>query len=313
MSKICAIMYVCGFIRKVRIDSMTIGIFIEGGLGNQLFQIFACIGASFQKRIAFRIPFSKHDATSAKGSPRPTYWDTLLSRLKPFLSDEVYSWPNVYRQPSFQYHEVPYFGNLDVRMHGYFQSYKFFEGHEDKIIKMLQIEEKKKTISQKYSICEENTTTISMHFRVGDYKHLAGFHNVLPHEYYVTALIHILSKIDGKDNKICVVCFGEREDHDINEDKIRRLKNEAGICSVLNETMNVEYVRCPYEAADWEQMLLMSCCEHNIIANSSFSWWGARLNSNTDKNVCYPSKWFGEKIPHDTSDMCPDEWEKINI
>jgi hypothetical protein len=56
-------------------------------------------------------------------------------------------------------------------------------------------------------------------------------------------------------------------------------------------------------------MLLMSCCKHNIIANSSFSWWGAYFNSNADKIVCYPEVWFANNT--DTSDLCPLEWIKM--
>jgi hypothetical protein len=65
--------------------------------------------------------------------------------------------------------------------------------------------------------------------------------------------------------------------------------------------------------ADWQQMLLMSVCDHNIIANSTFSWWGAYLNANQTKIVCYPSLWFGYGVSHDTRDMFPETWKKVDV
>jgi hypothetical protein len=73
------------------------------------------------------------------------------------------------------------------------------------------------------------------------------------------------------------------------------------------------FIRGQNTLADWEQLLLMSCCQHNIIANSSFSWWAAYFNLNTEKIVCYPSVWFGPNANLDTKDLCPDKWVKINI
>ena len=58
-------------------------------------------------------------------------------------------------------------------------------------------------------------------------------------------------------------------------------------------------------------MLLMSLCDHNIIANSSFSWWAAYFNVNPEKIVCYSSQWFGPKCNNSTRDLFPENWIKI--
>jgi len=60
-------------------------------------------------------------------------------------------------------------------------------------------------------------------------------------------------------------------------------------------------------------MLLMSVCDHTIIANSTFSWWGAYFNQNPGKMVCYPDTWFGPALKHDTRDLCPTDWIKTKI
>jgi hypothetical protein len=84
------------------------------------------------------------------------------------------------------------------------------------------------------------------------------------------------------------------------------------------ESENSQVIELEFERGDepkmedWQQLLLMSCCRHNIIANSSFSWWAAYFNNNPDKIVCYPDKWFGPQLSHnDTRDLCPENWNRI--
>ena len=62
---------------------------------------------------------------------------------------------------------------------------------------------------------------------------------------------------------------------------------------------------------DYEDLWLMSLCEHNIIANSSFSWWGAWLNENKNKKVVSPLNWFGQQSNTNQSDIVPESWIKI--
>jgi hypothetical protein len=74
-------------------------------------------------------------------------------------------------------------------------------------------------------------------------------------------------------------------------------------------TKNVTYVSCNSGKDSWKDMCLMSLCKHNITANSTFSWWGAWLNKNSDKIVVCPSRF----LKNDTfTDVYPDSWTKIS-
>ena len=89
---------------------------------------------------------------------------------------------------------------------------------------------------------------------------------------------------------------------------------EQRIRYIRNKIPELKFHKAPDTLADWEQMLLMSSSTHNIIANSSFSWWSAYLNNYENKVVCYPNKWFGKKLAHNnTKDMFIKNWNCINI
>ena len=183
-------------------------------------------------------------------------------------------------------------------MFGYFQNEKYFKSQYENIIKLigLKVQQEKIIIPEK---------SISLHFRIGDYALPCkkDVHPIMPLNYYIKALnIILLGKVSQKWN---VLYFCEKQDSNTVEKKITKLKNEFP---------KLTFIKAGDDKEDWEQMLMMSCCEHNIIANSSFSWWGAYFNGNNDKIVCYPSVWFGSKYSDkDTSDLCPNSWELISI
>jgi hypothetical protein len=95
-------------------------------------------------------------------------------------------------------------------------------------------------------------------------------------------------------------------------------EDTAQVCQLVDKLHEiypmVEFVKVDDSIEDWKQMILMSCCNDHIIANSSFSWWGAYFNDNIDKRVIYPSQWFGPVLQHnDTRDLCPSGWIKIEV
>jgi hypothetical protein len=149
-----------------------------------------------------------------------------------------------------------------------------------------------------------------MHFRLGDYKNLPDCHPILSREYYVNALKNILDSSIRNNNQYKVLYFCEAEDNSTVQETIDFLKE-------IFKDINIVFIKVDDSISDWKQLLMMSCCNYNIIANSSFSWWGSYMNSNPNKIVCYPDKWFGPKIMNDIPDevylrdMYPPEWIRI--
>ena len=280
---------------------------LMGGLGNQLFQIFTTISYS----IKGRVPFAFLNVETLGGgdgtTQRHTYWNSLFYKLSPFLRNNFPPLKYV-RENGFQYNSfnTQFFMGNDTCLHGYFQSYKYFQEYYKQIYNLLDIATQKKEvikkIESKNSLIDEKflINSISLHFRMGDYKKIQHFHPIMNVNYYTRCLQFIQQKNPNKKFNVLYFC----EDEDVNDVKI------------MTEQLSLlfpqyTFIRASNLLADWEQLLLMSCCSHNIIANSSFSWWGAYFNSNENKIVCCPSLWFGPSAGHNTSDLCPPAWTKI--
>jgi hypothetical protein len=283
---------------------------LMGGLGNQIFQIFTTISYAIKIRQQFKFNNAKI-LGGGSTTVRNTYWDSFFSRLKLFTTNDF---PNLHviRERGFTFNELPIYEmiNNDILIFGYFQSYKYFESNYNIICRMIGLEIMKENLLKKMNYdFDFLTQTISMHFRIGDYKKLQDYHPILKKEYYEKSLRYIQSNnsntsTEGSFASNTVIYFCEDDDL---EDVTEIIVYLSAIFPLLN------FVRGENKLEDWEQMLLMSCCHHNIIANSSFSWWGAYFNSWKDKIVCYPSIWFGPVAKHDTRDLCPIEWKKISI
>jgi hypothetical protein len=275
-----------------------------GGLGNQLFQIFTTIVYSMKSKNKFQF-LDLESLGSGSSTIRPTYWNTFFSNLRPFLIKELPQPIHIIKEKDFTFNElnVNEMSNRDVLIYGYFQSYKYFEQYYDLIYRMLGIEKKKNLLLENIGIQKENLKNcISMHFRIGDYKKIQNYHPLATQNYYQGAL----NLIQEKNPYIPYTIYYFCEDQDI-DDVIPIIRELSLFYSLYR------FEKGTKELSDWEQLLFMSCCNHNIIANSSFSWWAAYFNSWEDKIVCYPSVWFGQSAGHNTSDLCPQSWNKISV
>ena len=281
-----------------------ISCYLMGGLGNQLFQIFTTIAYGIRSKRKIIFPYSE---TLDSGKIRNTYWNTFLSSLKTMTtfgtSNERLSHFVQYHESTHHYNEIPMLQNKEFLLFGYFQSHKYFESEKETIFSLIRLSESRKKIVDEFSeYFPENTCVVSMHFRLGDYKNMLQNHPILPSIYYEKALMHILMH-SNNHNPVNVLYFCEKEDNDVVSDIIQQF-------SIFYT--GFKFIKVNDHIEDWKQMLLMSNCHHNIIANSSFSWWGAYFNDNPDKIVCYPSLWFGPALSDKkVHDMFPNEWNKI--
>lgn len=285
--------------------------FLMGGLGNQLFQIFTALAYGVRTKRKVIFPYSKQ---LTMGIPRSTYWDSFLLSLRPMTSknsnngytnEKLMGIDVIYREENdFTYKEIPDIKQFDeILLYGYFQSPKFFENEKSSIYSIIGIPEIKEKIKIEFpQYSNDDVITVSMHFRLGDYKEKQNFHPIMKYEYYENSLMHLLLNCNFH-KKVNVLYFCEKEDNDIVNKSIKKLK------TVFHD---FDFVKVDDNIIDWKQMIIMSNCNHNIIANSSFSWWGAYFNFNSNKVICYPSVWYGPSATFTNKDMFPDDWIMIN-
>lgn len=305
---------------------------LSGGLGNQLFQIFAVTSYALTHKIPFA--FIDLDVLRSLCTIRHTYWNTFLNGfnklVKPssFFEKRLHKMEKIKEQSfSFVPIDAPAFVNKDlIVLHGYYQSYKYFDKHFEIICnRLLRLEEKQESVRKFLPVVKDKDkdkeVIVSMHFRLGDYKKYPETYVLQPVEYYQKALSHIVRALP-KDSLIKVIYFCEDEDFEevqtIIANHFLTFKDESKE-EKEGKGENITMVRANSSASDWEQLLMMSLCDHHIIANSTFSWWGAYLNVAPTKIVCYPENWFAPEFLLKSigatgdllEDLCPPLWTKI--
>lgn len=271
-----------------------ISINLMGGLGNQLFQIFTTLAYGLENNKQVIFPYSRFVMT---GKVRRTYWCNFLKYLKSYTTEDVLEYIE-YHEPAFLYSALPYFEE-NTLLSGYFQSDKYFSCRYQEIINIIQLRKQQASIKQQY-INLFGDHNISLHFRIDDYKDISYKYPILNYEYYENALSDILK---FRNNKLRGLCFFQVEDSETVEIMISRLSQRFD---------QIEFQKVSESIPDWKALLIMSCCQDHIIANSTYSWWAAYFNESPNKIVYHPAKWFGPVLDHNTSTLFPDSWKQIS-
>lgn len=271
---------------------------IKGGIGNVMFQVAAGYGLAARMRtgVAFDIfnPETINQRRIYHGTTNYTYADNILRNVKDHRFDPSVSWKIVNEN-----HIDPRAKNLaklttsayDCKLSGYFQSDIYFKHIDVEIRELYSIPEYiEKYITSKYGNILKGTESVSLHVRRGDYLQLKDSHPLCSIKYYTTAV----EKLVNNNSKVLIF-----------SDDLEWCKQQfkGDLYTYINEP---DYI-CIY---------MMSMCDHNIIANSSFSWWGAWLNLSKDKRVVAPRPWLGDKHKQDSEwwdkNVYCDTWEVLN-
>jgi len=258
---------------------------IQGGLGNQLFQWAFGKNISLKFNKNFFIDASFYNAKSS------VVRDFSLDKFKFGISHLTNKDVEMFRSKSIStisdpinFKEIILSDNINYYLDGYWQSDKFFMEYETEILKdFYYSSDKIEKIATEIDF--ENNLTISLHVRRGDYVDAHDMYPLQSIEYYKNALDQI-----GKYDKLLI------------------FSDDISWCE---DNFNFDNMIFSRGFDNVEDVTLMSKCHHNIIANSSFSWWGAYLNKNVNKKVIAPSLWYGPKMNIETKDLIPDSWIKI--
>ncbi|MFH0846038.1 MAG: alpha-1,2-fucosyltransferase [Patescibacteria group bacterium] len=296
---------------------------LTGGLGNQMFQYAIGRALAEKNKTELKLDISWFNHIKKNTTPRKYELGIFnivekianndeIKKLKKYkkINNWKYLFYNLFfsdnsiyitEKPNNFNKKILENSNKDIYLDGYWQNEKYFSAQDGfisngKNIKNIIREEF--TLKNEFSIKNqklkgiiENTNSISIHIRRSDYinnKKTNKIYEICSLDYYQNAIQKISEKF--KDLKIFVF-----------SDDIWWAKEN------FKTEFSITFVE---ENKNYEDLILMSLCKHNVIANSSFSWWGAWLNPNPDKIVIAPEKWFTD-LEKNKYNPIPLTWMKI--
>ena len=260
-----------------------------GRLANQMFQYASLKGIASNVGADICIPFYKDAVNDGIGNfLRTELFDSFDLRVNIGLLNNGHS--PVVQERVFHFDEELFRLCPDhISLQGYFQSEKYFKNVEQEIREDFTFKDEILAPCQELISTVENP--LALHVRRTDYLTNSENHFNLPIKYYEAAL-----ELFESDRNVIV--FSDDPSW-CNEQKL--FSDDRFLISE-NTDNRVD-------------LCLMALCNDFIIANSSFSWWGAWLSSNKNKKVIAPTQWFGRTgytKDHDTKDLIPNEWMRIS-
>ncbi|OYU80793.1 MAG: alpha-1,2-fucosyltransferase [Flavobacterium sp. BFFFF1] len=266
-----------------------------GGLGNQMFQYAAAKSLALNQNKKLLVDRSAFETYKTHQYGLNHFNANVL-----FSSEEnrfsrkirsIFSKSLDYEETDFSYNKDFYSlkGNPTV-LSGYFQSEQYFKNYEQEIRNDFVVTSPLKQITSNTILQMQQENAVSIHFRRGDYVG-HGLHDTKNEAYYEKAVTLVESKIESPVFYVFSDDIAWAKEH-------------------FKANSKIVFVDFNDASSNFEDMVLMSKCKHNIIANSSFSWWGAWLNSNPDKIVTAPALWFNDQ-DIDSSDIVPEDWIKL--
>jgi hypothetical protein len=278
---------------------------LQGRLGNQLFQVFTVIAAAMETNQSFGFYSTAQNTTTTD-----LYWDTVFPHLKSHLFYKPIKVKFSYSEKEFIYkpfsHLLQPYRGVVCQINGYFQKIKYFEHLFYDIVKLLHLNEIRQQVYNRITFEPVNwSLTVCMHFRIGDYAQHQNILPLMPFKYYLNALTAIVNQFPKVTT---VMYFCEKGDVD---------KVQPKVLDLFIVFPHLTFQKVPDGLQDYEEMFVMSFCQHHIIANSTFSYWGALLqDSSAPRMVCYPSLWFGPSVPdtfYNLDNTFPETWTQIPV
>lgn len=278
---------------------------LTGGLGNQLFQYAAAKALALHHNTVLKIDISHYNDSSARKFDLPTFdFNVEIAQ-----QEEIERYINIsfarkvyqrlllppykrrpFKEPYFHYYKDFFKAPANCYLKGNWQSEKYFKPIENLVRQEYQLLPKYVKHLQPVADQMQAEQSISVHIRRGDYLNPEALkhHGVLSPEYYNKAISHITARY--------------------NSSKIYFFSDDIGwVKENIKTDVAHEFITGTTTKSNLEDFYLMQNCKHNIIANSSFSWWCAWLNSNKEKIVIAPNNWYNE-ANYSTKDLIPERW-----